>query len=947
MSLDWAVLLRRAVDADHSGVTALLLGAPEDERLGFFPQVEAGIKGLDDWWSGPSHPAAGLALAVVGTAPSAARAAALLTRRDLRDRWAWMPVDRLLAVAAAREVHWLGDLGVRLAGRLPTRDVWDGRDWEFVAALLRAGGTPPPATEGVVRGWLAGLIRPNGRRMPPLTTRLRDDEHLDLLLPAVFEIDGSGAQISSASVDENAVRFPEAVAALVAEGRLERKTVLAATVDRLVRGDKPNALRPFTLLHEALAPAVDEIAAHAVDYTRLLAEGPGPLATLAQPLLRTLGEAGRLDLDDLLEVSATVLLRREKTLVKAQLTWLEKTARREPDRAGEIYETISHAFGHPALDIQDRALTMIAKRLPRLAPETVARLAGAAEILAGDLPARAATIFGTVAPMTEPAGPPALPSPAGPALMPPPIGTPGELAEEIAALLHEPSGVRWERVLAGLVALHATTGEDALSAALTPLLERYPGRFHDDRWNPGSPFVRLGTAIRMATVRPRHDSTHQRLYREVRIAWQEGRRGGTGSALSSGPEGVLALRAAEIAVHINGSMMPELVATPTHVTGSIDPAVLLDRLTRAEAEGRQPWSFDLEQALLRLPRGAVDPAVTAGAAALTSPAGRQFAQWLASGGLPDPVSATFVHLGRKSTAGAYTWDRPVPRRVTATLRPCRDGGLRLERQLLTLTPPEHPIHTPGDVEGVEEVLAMVLPHHREVAAAWALGGLAALADQDQKGAGRLLPLLAECGGPVGPALAAGLAYAFGAKQESDRAAAVDAFLTLAAGPTAHGPGAAGGEPRVAGTGPGAAGGEPRVAGTGPGAAGGEPGGPAVAGGAPWVAGTGSFAAAAGVALGDLAADGTVKLSRVIPALDDVHRAGASAAVWELLAAALPPLLPTGQRAVPELLELATQVAAALGVRAPVAGLSEVAARPGSSRLVQESRRLRAVLTAPA
>jgi hypothetical protein len=185
-------------------------------------------------------------------------------------------------------------------------------------------------------------------------------------------------------------------------------------------------------------------------------------------------------------------------------------------------------------------------------------------------------------------------------------------------------------------------------------------------------------------------------------------------------------------------------------------------------------------------------------------------------------------------------------------------------------------------------VAMVLPHHREVAAAWALPELASLADQDQQGAASLLPLLAECTGPIGPALSAAIAYAFCAKQEADRAAAVDAFLTLAAGP--------------------------------------EP-----------------FAAEVGAVLGDLCSDSTAKLNRALPALTDAHRSGATAAVWELLAAALPPLLPAKIRGVPDLLELATQVAVTLGARTEIPVLADMAARPGTSRLTREAKRLLATL----
>ncbi|WP_430790952.1 DUF6493 family protein [Actinoplanes sp. G11-F43] len=895
MTLDWETVDRLARAGDDAGVATLLISAGEAERRAFFKTVEAGIKAVDpaSLWRLQANPAGGYAIAVLGTAPTAQRASALLTRRILRDHWRWMPTAHLLAVAAARGLDWLGDLGHRLAQRLPTRDVWESSEWEFVAAVIRAGGAEPPVIEGVVRGWLAGLIGPRAsrRRPVPLTTRMREDPYLDLILPSLFEIDGLGAVIfnsgwSDGSDDPATVaRFPGATAALVAEGRLDRKTILAATVDRLTRGDKPNALRPFAVLHDCLAPTVDEIAEYAPDYLRMLAEGPGPLAALAQTALRILDDHGRLDLDLLLDTSAPVLIRKEKSLVKAQIAWLEKVARRDPGRVGEVTVAISGGFGHPALDIQERALAVAAGHLPVLGPETVARIAAESTLLAGDLTARAAELFGTTVAVAD--RPVALVAVEA-APMPAPITSAAELAEEVVVLLHDQTGLRWERVLDALVRLHADSDRESLTAALAPVLERHEAWFRDSTWNPCSPFIALGTAMFMATVPlPARDNNLLRLQMAVRAAWQEGRRGGDDSRLPTDPFGVLVLRTAEIAVHINGAMMPMLVATPTRVNGSVDPAVLLERLSRAEAEGWQPWPFDLEQALLRLPRTGVDPAVTAGAAALTSPAGRQFAQWLASGGLPDPVSEPFLQLMDANPIS----DAPVRRRMAVRLRPSRDGGLRLERQLLTHEPEKHPAWWPNEFDGIESVLTMVLPHHREVAAAWAIAGQATLADQNRRGNGVLLPCLAECTGPVGPGLAYALAYTLAAKQETDRASALDAFLALAAG-------------------------------------------------------TEPFAPAVGAALADLAADSTIKLSRVIPVLADAHRAGASGAVWEVLTAALPPLLTTKLRAVPDLLELATQIAVTGNLHAEIPGLSEAAAQPGTSRLVQESKRLHTILTTP-
>ncbi|MFC4063483.1 hypothetical protein [Actinoplanes subglobosus] len=143
-------------------------------------------------------------------------------------------------------------------------------------------------------------------------------------------------------------------------------------------------------------------------------------------------------------------------------------------------------------------------------------------------------------------------------------------------------------------------------------------------------------------------------------------------------------------------------------------------------------------------------------------------------------------------------------------------------------------------------------------------------------------MLADRSGPPGPAMILAVAYALGARDAADRVAAVDAFLTL---PAHAGP--------------------------------------------------------VGAALGDLCSDGTVKLNRVAAALTGVHQAGA---VWQLLAAAILPLLATTPRGLPDLLELATHVATALDIRADLPHLADLARRPGNTRLLREARRLQAALS---
>ncbi|AGZ42049.1 DUF6493 family protein [Actinoplanes friuliensis] len=878
MSLDGETLDRPLRSGDAASVAALLLAATEAERTALADWVETSLKSMrrEDWWKVEDTTAGAYALAIIGCLSSPTRAATLLCRRDIRDRWDRVPAAAFLELVRIRELPWLGDLAVRLAGKLTIDGAWQG-GWAFVAGLLRESGTLPPATESVLRGWL-NTLHDGGADLTPL---LRDDPFLDALLPAVFTIDGLGSELNHGRWNketgewDNAPRFPAAIVDLIAEGRLARGPILDATVDRLTRGDKPGFLRAFVMLHDLLEPTVDELARHTVAYVQLLPHSGPVIAALAQRALRTLDEAGRLDAETLCEAGGLVLLRKEKNLAKAQLSILDKAAGRDPGRAGEVLETIAVAFGHPALDIQDRALALIAKHLPLLddpgRDSRLTHLAEAATALGGDLPARAAQLFGAPEPEAAPQVVLPLPPPLPTAEMPPPITSAVELAEQLVALLHERTAVRWEHVLAGLVSLPAA----GLPEVLQPVLDRYPDLFVQryGAWQPR--LVYLGEAIRSVIAPHDHGTFWPRMISMAETA---------GPADS--PAVILVLRISELAVRITQTPVPMLVATPTHVNGSLDARVLLTRLQRAEAEGWEPWPIDFDQALLRVPR-VTDPEVRAAADALTSPRGREFAAWLAAGGLPDPLSVRLEQLSGKGTR-AMRSEELVARRVVAELYPDPTDRLGLETQLVALERSPNPDYSSGSAK-TPDVDTMVLPHHREVIAAWSLPGLAGHADQDGRGGGELLPLLADCTGPIGPAMALALAYVFGARHQTDRTAAVDAFLALV--PT-----------------------------------------------------DGAVAAAVGAELGDLCGDGTIKLNRVVTALTDAHRAGATAAVWEVLAAALPPLLPRAPRGLPDLLELAAQTAGALGVTAELDGLADVASGPGTTRLVKEAKRLHTVLS---
>src|SRR5690606_37040479 len=95
-------------------------------------------------------------------------------------------------------------------------------------------------------------------------------------------------------------------------------------------------------------------------------------------------------------------------------------------------------------------------------------------------------------------------------------------------------------------------------------------------------------------------------------------------------------RYAELAEALRADALPPvLLATPTWMSGHLDPDVLVDRLETCAAAGVEPLPADLAQALLRLPRGA-HPGAAERAAKIDLEAAREAARWLAGDGLADP-----------------------------------------------------------------------------------------------------------------------------------------------------------------------------------------------------------------------------------------------------------------------------------------------------------------------
>jgi Family of unknown function (DUF6493) len=963
--------LRALVDAgDVAGVVRVTGGLSEEQLRRLAGPVKKHASWLRREWSNPRSVLSSdvsrwqrcrnaTAVACAACLPTAAALAPELTRDslscldhafDVHDACG-LPT-MVSAVLRARGVPWLPELVGRLAGRLPSGDVrrvGAARGvWRLTAELAAAAGMDVPLTDGFVAGWAAGFwFRPDEQ----VTGMMRGDPWLTVLVPRLFEVDGAAMPY-------------QVLAALAADGTLDRQMLISGCLAGLRRNGNPGHSREFCALLEALGPGLAERAQDTErirDYVALLPAAHRVAAELGQEELRRLDEAGRLEFGTLLEISEIVLRRREHKLVRAQLDWLDAAARRDPSRPGELVRAVAVAFGQQSRELQRRALTVAVRHASHAGDAALADLAEAATALRPDLRDRAAKAFGTAGAQTTspaPATPKPVPVIAVPPVseMPAPISSPAELASELAALYADCSNMRSdgvdpiaaERVLAAIVDFAHRDRAD-LGEVLRPVLTRYkitpgprdwsqvaralapplPGRHRElpegfadlTTTGTGSPMelTELGsiTGAAVAAVRRTPGSSYPSA-RQVKGEWFW--RTVVAAARLEGPRQAFIRRLHEIAVGLTYAPRPLLVATPTTASGLLDPDELLARLERAAAEGWQPWPCDLEQALLRLPRNPGGN-LAQRARQLGTPAGSQLARWLDTDGLPDPE----VTIVRR------TWDNPDRRtgaegksdHFLATIRPPRGRlAVRAARAvraaadarvgvitalLTTLDRPERLMH--GNYGQTCEYFntawlpcwPSMLPAHRDVIAAHLIPHFArhtmpqyAVFTRYEPACRQMLPLLAEAAGPARAGMNLALCYGLTAHGLSDRAAAVDALLTLA------------GRGQLNGT-------------------------------------------ALGTEFGTLAATGDVQLNRAVPALADAARAGAHTQVWALVAAALPRLLPPTTPHPPprlaDLIALGTETAEIIRPHTTIPGLAEVAGRGGSARFVTESRRLLKIVSA--
>ncbi|GAA1325300.1 DUF6493 family protein [Streptomyces sanglieri] len=873
-------LLTAVRESRAHDVPDLLAGMDRAERRAALAELQAIRKQVRNWsWDKQDKVRKALLVAGAGCHTGAAACAAWIGSRDLAG-WGRSPFPLVLAVLSDRDPEWLGDVAHRLAARPATAET----TYELISGLVKKAQCPVPTTEGFVRGWAEAISTAqwHRRKTRPLVETLRTDPFATTLLPRIFEVTELPSQMLWPDDASDPCRWSATLAALPEEGLLERPVLVEACVTRLLRGGKLNELRFFLGLLRKLELTEREETERVADWTGMAADGISTVAGHAQGVLARLDGRGELSVRSLADISGSVLFRTEKKLVRSQLVLLGKVLRRDPSAVDELLPVVTGAFEHEDIDIQERALKLVARYLPAAGAPVREELALSAALLGPAHRTMVAEVFGGPAvgrSGTEEYEELLPPVPAPQPLDPAPETLP-ELVEEVVALIRSatPDVTAFERALDGLVR-HAHSDRSALTDALRDALA-------GEWWVDGEPPSQSERHLRSATdikvvVATLLGRVSARAVKEERESWT-----GTGTCVHAALNGILKARLWEAADAVLTGGTPFLLAVPTRHTGSLDPAVLVERLRTCRRLGGRPGEADFAQALLRVRRGDQLGAAEA-AALLGTPEGDRLAAWLRA---DEPLARVYRFDLEKKVRQGQTVVRSSRALMASQERPFIEE--EFPRSFHWLGRPQVPAHSHCyHWDDHPDQWTATLPEDAETLAAWLLPHIATGVVEEIRDTLRPLLLLAEHEAPAGEAVRLMVAYGLGARHPEDRLLAVDALLILASRQQLD-------------------------------------------------------AALLGEQLATLLGNGLIKPNRLADSARTAAATGAYRTVLSALTGALPGLLAQEKapRGLSDLLSVAAECVehcGAVGGGEPIPGLAEAAGRGGSSQLVRQAVRLNA------
>ena len=246
-----------------------------------------------------------------------------------------------LTAARDRSAQWIFDFCDELA---EVSGWQDGRPLELALQLQSATGLTARTPRYVERMpyFLSSKVERNAKPEQggaQIVEALKRHQGLPMqAFWCFFEVEGLGSNYQLTQYQSQV--WDAAIVQLAQSDKDFRERALDASLDALLRDFSAKNIVWYLQVQRLLRPDVQEIAARQGRYLAVLSTQPSTAVGLAQDMLAQLKRAAALDVDALIEASASVLLRTEKKLLKAQLKLLAEiqTSSDQRQRISQIVE---------------------------------------------------------------------------------------------------------------------------------------------------------------------------------------------------------------------------------------------------------------------------------------------------------------------------------------------------------------------------------------------------------------------------------------------------------------------------------------------------------------------------------------------------------------------------------------------------------------------------------
>lgn len=474
---------------------------------------------------------------------------------------------RIYDVLAARRPEWLQDWCEWVLGD-------HGSAWNAVRRMVRERLCERPASDMYLL-WILEL----GAGISLKNFLLQDPELMEVELWRLFLIEGN-SRISFSNVDKFSKpkqAWARTLVELAGEEKLSRARLLDASLDALECDYAQYRAGWFSRFHEMLKPSAEERSARADRYLRLLTSKIPPTVSFALNAVCDVYHAGSVSPAHVLDAMPPVFYAKEKSTLLKGIRLLQECVKAQPPLQREALRFLVPALENGSVEVQEIALSFLARQLNGSDPGLLELVKAVAPGAAPSVREKIATLCGEQAAGTADASTDSAPQPKIGKLAPS-ITTVEELVRAFSGVIeNEGPPEEIERVLDAVSRLcgEPPADFDRLTSPLRKRSESFITRYGSNYFS--------GFAVRPV------------LCGLVR-AWLGREAPAQPSRRAPGLAGFLAERVRELASRVALANPNPLLATPSEPDGTIDPMVLVKRMTASSEIGM----LDAIQSLLRL-----------------------------------------------------------------------------------------------------------------------------------------------------------------------------------------------------------------------------------------------------------------------------------------------------------------------------------------------------------